>query len=274
MSYNIILNSSNVANNTNSIYRYKFITGNFTVKGNASICVSQIQIPYSWFNITSAYQNNVFNIIDWLGTTRTITLPDGFYTIADINQFCESYFINNGMYLINSAGLNVYYFQIYTNAQYYRNQTLFYAVPSTLPSGWTQPSNWIGYPGSATCPQLQILTNNFRTYSGFNAGTYGGGSVASSVLSQNVPVGSTVNSMVVKCNLVSNEVGFPTDILDTFAVEGVFGENINYDPKFQKWVKLSSGTYNSLTIEFQDQNFNPVTIIDNNLTISLLLKNE
>jgi len=273
MSYNIILNSTNVSNSTNSQYTYKFITGNFVVKENALICVSQIQIPYSWFNITSAYQNTQFNIIDWLGNTRNITLPDGFYTIQDINDYLETYFINNGMYLINSTGQNVYYFQIYSNSQYYRNQMLFYNVPISLPLGYTQPSNWIGYPVSTTNMQVVILNNNFTIYSGFNAGTYGSGTVAISILGQNIPLGSNVNSLVVSCNLINNNVGFPTDILDIFAVEGIFGENINYDPRFEKWIKIKPGTYSALIITFRDQNLNTVTINDPNLTISLLLKN-
>ncbi len=274
MSYNIILNSSNVTNSTNSQYRFNFISGNFTVKENSQICISQIQIPYSWFNITSAYNNNIFRFTDWLGTVRTITLPDGFYTISDLNNFMEIYFINNGLYLVNDVGKNIYYFSIYTNAQYYRNQFLFYPVPTSLPVGWSLGLGWIGFPAVLTCPSVTILNNNFTIYSGFNAGTYGGGGVSLSILSQNVPLGSNVNSLVIRCNLVQNSVSFPTDVLDSFPVEGVFGANINYKPPFEKWVKIDKGTYNSLLITINDQNFNNVNILDNNLTISLLLKSQ
>jgi len=273
MSYNIILNSTNVNNSTNSQYKFNFITGNFTVKEGAQICVSQIQIPYSWFNITQNYTNNKFNIIDWLGTVYNITLPDGFYTVADINNFLEIYAINNGLYLINNTGQNVYYLQLYTNQQYYSNQLLFYPVPIALPVGWVAPANWVGFPAVTTAPQFVVLNNNFTIYSGFNAGTYGGGPTPSSVLSQNVPLGSNVNSLVIRCNLVSNPVGFPTDIVDTFAVEGIFGANINYEPKFEKWVKIKAGTYNNLVVDIVDQQYNNIDIIDKNLTISLLLKN-
>lgn len=272
MSYNIILNSDNVNNSTNSQYKYNFITGNFKVNEGAEISVSQIQIPYSWFNITVAYNNNAFNFIDWLGNTYNIILPDGFYTIADVNQFMQEFFINNGMYLIN-GGKNVYFFSIFTNQQYYTNQFLFYPVPTSLPSGFTQPSNWIGYPPTSVCPQVVILNNNFTVYTGFNSGTYGGGPSPLSILSQNTPNGSNVNSLLVRCSLVSNPVGFPTDILDSFAVEGTFASNINYSPRFEKWVRLKSGVYNNLIIDFVDQNNNPIIAKDKNVTISLLLKN-
>jgi hypothetical protein len=274
MSYNIILNSDNVNNGNNSQYKFNFISGNFTVKSEAQICVSQIQIPYSWFNITEEYQNNKFDIIDWLGNIYNVILPNGFYTITDINQFLEIYSVNNGLYLINNNGQNVYYLQIFTNQQYYRNQLLFYPVPTSLPVGWVLPSNFVGFPAVSVCPQFIVLNNNFTIYSGFNPGTYGGGNIPLSVLSQNVPLGSNINSLVIRCNLCNNAIGFPSDILDTFAIEGVFGANLNYAPGFEKWVKIQPGTYNSLIIDFVDERYNQINILDNNVTISLLLKNK
>lgn len=273
MSYNIILNSTNVNNSNNTQYKYNFINGNFKVNDNAEICIGNIQIPYSWFNISAAYNNNKFNFVSWLGVTYNITLPDGFYSISDINDYMEQFAITNGLYLINS-GSNVYYFSIYTNQQYYKNQMVFYPVPTSLPTGYTAPSNFVGFPATQTCPQFVVLNNNFVTYSGFIAGTYGGGSVNINYLSQNVPVGSNINSLLVRCNLIDNGVGFPSDILDVIQINSTFGSNINYEPTFQKWVKMKPGTYNNLILEFVDQNGNPMTILDKNLTISLLLKNK
>ena len=272
MSYNIILNSDNVSNNLNSQFKYNFINGNFTIKEGAELTVSEIQIPYSWFNITQLYNNNKLNLIDWKGTTYNITFPDGFYLVSDINKYLETFCINNGLYLINDAGKYIYYFNFLSNSTYYRNQFLFYPVPVSLPSGWVQPSNFVGFPTIATCPRIVILDNDFVKYSGFNAGTYGGGSIDLSILSQSVPLGSNANSIIVRCNLISNPVGFPSDILDTFAIDGTFGSNINYLPKFEKWVKVKSGTYSNLIITLEDQNYNQLICNDPNTTISLLLK--
>lgn len=274
MSFNIILNSTNdIDPQNNSIYRYQFSNGNFKINEGSEICVSQIQIPYSWYNISSFYNNNTVQFISWLGVTYNITFPDGFYTFADLQNYMELFMINNGLYLINN-GINVYYFSMYSNQNLYKNQFLFYPVPTSLPTGFTQPANFVGYPASTLAPRFVVLNNNFVTYSGFNAATYGGGAVASSVLSQNVPVGSTVNSLLISCNLVDNSVGFPSDILDILQIDSSFGTNINYEPKFQKWVKIKAGTYNSLIINFRDQNNNQIRILDPNLTISLLLKNK
>ena len=46
--------------------------------------VSSIQVPFSWFDITAAYNNNFitfyFPTDDTTYTSFTITIPDGFYT--------------------------------------------------------------------------------------------------------------------------------------------------------------------------------------------------
>ena len=60
MSFNLTLNSSNVVNGTtNNTYQYNFRNGSFNVPEGSEMCVSQISVPYSWVNISSALGNNV-----------------------------------------------------------------------------------------------------------------------------------------------------------------------------------------------------------------------
>jgi len=272
MSYNLILNNTNVSGNTNNTYTYKFINGAFEVKDTSQLCVSNITIPYSWYNISNQLNNNTFNFIDWLGTPHSIVIPNGFYTITDLNGYLDTYFLNNGMYLINDQNQAVVYLYLYQNTTYYANQLLLYAVPTSLPSGWSLGDGWIGFPTVATAPILQVLDNNFQNYIGFTAGDYGGGNVDVSYLSNIVPNSTTVNSIVVACNIIKNDAGTPTNILDTFPITSQFGANINYDPKFQKFIKLNAGRYSSLSITFLDQNYNMLPMTDTNVCISLLLK--
>jgi hypothetical protein len=271
MSYTLVLNSSNVSSSSNSVYIYNFIGGNFTVSEDAEICVSNITIPYSWYNISSVYNNKSFQFTWTVGTITTtynVTLPNGFYLTSDINQYLELYCQQHGFYLINSSGEFIYYLQLLENVNYYKIQLLSYVVPTSLPSGWTQPSNFAGYPSVATAPSFIVLSNDFTKLIGFNPGTYGGGSSDSSTLSQFTPNGSPVNSVVVRCSLVNNSVGFPTDILDSFPITSQFGSNINYDPKFEKWLHVQPGTYNKLIITFVDQNFANIPINDSNVCIT------
>jgi hypothetical protein len=274
MSYTLVLNSSNVTTNKNT-YVYNFISNNFTVKDNAEICVSNITMPYSWFNVTSSYNNKSFQFTWTVGTTSTtytITLPDGFYLISDIQNYIELYCQTNGFYLINASGQYVYYLKLYLNSTYYSVQLLTYLVPTSLPTGYTAPSNFAGYPTTSTAPSFIVLNNNFTNLIGFVAGTYGGGTSNSSINSSYTPTGSTVNSIIVRCSLVSNNVGFPSDILDSFSINATFGSNITYYPSFEKWVKIKNGTYNNLIITFVDQNFNNISILDPSVCVTLMIK--
>ena len=59
MSFTLVINNSNLSNpNTNGTYTYNFIGGGFKVEDDMEVMLSSAQIPYSIFNITSAYGNN------------------------------------------------------------------------------------------------------------------------------------------------------------------------------------------------------------------------
>jgi hypothetical protein len=287
MSFTLVINNSNVVNtNTNATYEYKFIGGGFSVPDGMECMVSSAQIPYSIFNITEAYNNNRFRLSFPTGSLSTsytdfnITIPDGFYTIDDFNSYMQQYAISNGLYLINNVGENVYYTPaFYVNAVSYAVQMLLYTVPRSLPGGWTQPSNWIGYSGWTTdrTPHVHILANSrFGDFIGFKTGTYPTPILRTtnySVLSNKTPIGSYVNSIIIHSSLVNNPVVSPSDIIDAFQiVDTKFGSNINYQPSVEKFVRLTKGTYNSMIIYLTDQNNNPLTLLDNNLLITLLFK--
>lgn len=289
MSFTLILNSSNVSNrNTNAIFQYNFIGGNFTVEEGTEAMISSAQIPYSIFNITSVYNNNRLLIGFPTGastntyTTFNLLFPDGFYTIDDIRNFIQQYCITNGLYLINTAGDYVYYIDVQQNATYYANQILLYTVPRSLPTGWTQPSNWIGYSTftSDRTPYVQfVAANQFHEYMGFNNGIYPPGATTTgnttnySVLSNRVPIGSYVNSIIVHCSLVNNSVVSPSDIIDAFQITNTtFGANINYAPSIEKYVKLTKGNYSSMIVYLTDQNNAPITLLDPNVLITIIFK--
>jgi hypothetical protein len=280
MSNCLVLNSSNVIGRDNNIYKYNFINGMFTIKEDSEIALSSITLPYSWFNITSAYNNNTFQII-WYGSTTityTVIIPDGFYLISDINNYLENFMIQNSLYLIDSStGNYIFYVKLFTSSTYYSNQILCFAIPSSLPSGYTAPSGWAGFPIIASTPLFTVLNNNLTVLLGFSAGSYPSitQSTNYSILSNLLPpVGSPVNSIIVRCSLIDNAVAMPTDILDSFPINATFGSNINYSPNYEKWISIRKGTYSNITITFVDQDFNNIVILDPNVIITLLIKNK
>ena len=223
--FTLVLNSSNVISNSNNTsFRYNFINGNFRIPPKSKMCVSSLVAPYSWFNISSTYGNNQFSFTfpqTGSAPTYSVTLPDGFYTVSDLNNYFQQFCITNSLYLINSAGQYVYYIVFTANTTYYANQMLFFPVPTSLPSGYTTPSGWHGFPGTTLCPSMTI-PSGLGVYLGFSAGTYGGTAVANSSLSNTTPVGSTVNSIIVRSNLVDNNVSVPSDVIDSVPINSSF----------------------------------------------------
>jgi len=140
MSFTLVLNSSNVSNtSTNISFKYSFIEGGFQVK-DMEMCVSSITLPYSFYNVSSYYNNRTFSLIFPTGSTTTtiaVTLPEGFYTVTDINSYIQQVCIDYGAYLIDSTGNYVYYQQLVYNTAYYTVQLLLFSVPTTLPTGYS-----------------------------------------------------------------------------------------------------------------------------------------
>ena len=306
MPYTLVLNSSNVIGSNNSIFKYNFINGSFIVNTDSEICISQVVIPYSWFNINKTfYTNSTLQYKFPNGSTNntyTVIFPDGYYSVSDLNHYLQLYMVSQNQYFYSStAGTNLYYIQIVTNTTYYSNQIIIYNVPTTLPSGYSLPSTVINgftytgfncntttagsvgsvssfFPSSTITPQVIIpaYTGIYGLGSiiGFLGGTYPitQQSTSYNVLSNTIPNATPVNSIVVRSDIVSNPCAMPSDILDTFSINTTFGSNIIYTPPYEKWVSIQAGTYNSLTIAFQDQNFNTLQSNDPNILIALLLR--
>lgn len=284
MSFTLVLNSSNISNTaTNSTFNYNFIQGGFK-SHNCEMCVSSISIPYSWYNVSSYYNNKKFTLFMPSGGSSLnveLTLPDGFYTVNDINAYIEQKCLDNGQYLIDSTGKNVFFIKMAYNPTYYSVQILCYVVPSaigtyTRPASGTYSAGGAGLPTVASSTQIVIpSTGSIGTIIGFDAGTYPtlANSSSQSFLSTKTPIGTTVNSLILQCSLVSNRVTIPSDILDSMPITGTaFGANLTYDPSFEKFVSIKDGTYNNFTITFKDQNFNDVYAKDPNSSITLIIR--
>ena len=284
MSFTLILNSSNVVNSsTNTSFKYDFVQGGFTAD-NCEMCVSSVSIPYSWNNVSTYYNNKTFSLIfPTAATTVTYSfvLPDGFYTVTDINYFIQQTCISNGAYLIDSALNNVYFTNIAYNATYYSIQVLLFSVPTTIGT-YTRPATGLysttgtGLPTTAHTPQLIIPTSgSIGTIIGFASGTFPAAQTVTSqsLLSTLTPIGTTVNSLIMQCSLVSNRVTVPSDILDSMPITNTaFGTNIVYDPSFEKFVNIANGTYSGFTVTFRDQNLNDIYAKDPNTSITLMIR--
>jgi hypothetical protein len=287
--FSLVLNNSNVvANSNNSRYQYNFIGGNFKTK-NARMCISQVTVPYSWFNISTQWVNQQFNFIWRFGgsdTTFPLTIPSGFYSTADLNAFLQQQMISLGAFLINASGQYVFYAAIVQNQTYYANQLILTKVPTSAEAttaGLTAPTlalngvDFLGFPTVSTTPGISFpATNSVGSVIGFApSSVYGPSTSNISQLSTQTPVATNVNSLIVHCNLANNPVTMPSDILDSIPiVDTTFGANINYSPSFEKWISITDGTYNSLLITLTDENNIGIVAQDNHSLFTLVLETD
>lgn len=301
MSFSLILNSTNNINRTlNTQFRYDFLSGNFHAK-DMEMCVSSIAIPYAFFNVSTFYANQNFSILFPVAAgsfTLNISLPAGFYTVADINNYIQNQMLINGLYLINkTTSQNVFFFNLSVNTAYYTTQIVATQVPaltgtgiySTLynlpPSGQYSGT---GLPAlSTSVPRLVLPTSGgINTLIGWPSGTFptvavqastytqtgSGAQVAAGISPTVAPVGSTINSIVTRCSILKNDVTIPSDVLDGFPINTTFGSNITYSPPFEKWIKINDGTYSSFILTFVDQDLNTIYSVDPNVAVTLLIR--
>jgi len=185
----LIVNSSNVvANTNNSVFKYNFPAGNVEFMKGQNLALGSIQMYYSTFNITAAQGNNSFSYVWVDGREITITIPDGFYEIATLNDFLHFVMVQQGHYLLDSAGNYYYFITLVVNSSTYQidvncfpislatypvaTYTIGTYTASTITtSSPTTPVLW-SRPTSPITPMFRVLATNFRNIVGFQAGYY------------------------------------------------------------------------------------------------------
>lgn len=286
----IVLNQNNLVNDgQNNKLVYKF-PNSVQFKGN-SIAVSSVSLYYSWFNITSALGNNTFSYTWTVGsttTTYTITIPDGLYEISTLNSLLQFEMIANGHYLVNGAS-NVYYIEFILNPTRYAVQINTYLVPTTLPSGYTQPSGFAGYPTTDQNPVVSI-PSLFNVILGFSAGTTTNANVGNaytpptsnyiskttggtlSYLSTQSPNVQPNSCIYFSMSNINNPYSQPSSIIYGLVPTGAVGELIVERPPQFMWNRMIDGTYNELRLTFLGTDLQPIKINDPQMTIILTIK--
>ncbi len=292
----IVLGEANVINdgaNNKLVYNFP----NSVSFPNHEIAIQSIYMYYSWENINTNPLNNDFFYIYWptspytTGTLPTasavkVSIPEGLYEIATLNQYLQWFSIKYGYYLINAAGENVYYWEFIINPALYGVQLNLYPVPTSLPSGWTAPTAnvvlgtaaFAGFPASATSPQVFIPSNNnFYKIVGFPAGSILPSTASAINFSYVSPLSPQVqpNPVVfLQLSNIENNYANPSSILGVISPQVGFGELIQEVPPQFAWNKLLPGTYNSLRLSFVGTDKSQIKILDPQMTITLVIRDK
>jgi hypothetical protein len=272
--YNIILNESNLVVNDASKTSFTFNFAGSKQFQRAKISLSSVSLFYSWFNITEEFGNQTFSFTftDGTGvTTYNVTIPDGYYSVTTLNEYLQNYMISQGLFLVDASGNYVYYLEFIENPTYYAVQFNAYPFPTALPAGYSNP-NGLTFPATATTPALIVNSQGFADILGFTLGTYPNPTQATvySKLSDTTPRLNPVDNIVMRCNLLRNNISNPPDILYSLSAAGTaFGDLITDKPNELLWIDINEGFYNSITISFVDQEFRPVKFQDSSVIIQL-----
>lgn len=290
----LILNSTNLINDGyNNKLVYKF--PNSTKFSNSYIALAQAQLYYSWYNISSDYQNNIIQYI-WVNnlgvqTTYIITIPDGLYEITTLNQLLQFEFIKNGHYLVNASGENVYYAEFIVNPSRYAVQINTYLVPTSLPTGFTNPASLV-FPNTTFNPSV-ILPANINKILGFVV------NFTSNINLNNVyvpPVGSQFisklangtisyisttspnvqpnSSLILNLSNINNDIASPSGACYTIVPTVNIGENIYEKPAEFIWNKIISGTYSQITLNLLGTDLNQIKLNDPSMSFVFVIKDE
>ena len=271
----IILKSSNITDTTkNSTFEYNFPNSiNFK---NQELALIQASLYYTWFNISDELSNRTFSYQYVVGTTtntRSITLPEGLFEITDINKYLQYDFIDAGLYLIDSNGDYVYYAEFLVNTVLNSVDINTYAVPTSLPSGYSAPANWVGYPTTTYNVNIR-MASNFNQIVGYASDFESGlSSGIGTTLTFNSSLAPNVNpnsSVLVECNLIDNPFGNPSGIIYAIVPNVGVGSLINVQPPEYAFNNVKDGVYNSLRIRLLNKTtLTPLTIQDGEITLIL-----
>jgi len=275
----ILLTSNNIVNRDvgNNRLVYEFQQGGIQFKSN-EIALGTAQLYYSWYNITSAYKNNTYSYRWTNGITYSVTMPDGNYSVAEINTYLQNIMVANTHYLIEtSTGDFRYFIEWETNETFYAIQLNEYVVPTVLPTGYTLPAGatWT-FPAVASTPQIIVASNAFRDIIGFSAGTYPPAvpqATTYSILSSIAPQVNPISSLQITCSICSNPYSSQSKVIYAFGVpETLFGGQILISVPEYAFTKVVDGTYNQFEISIVDQNGFPVQLRDPQISIMLVIK--
>jgi hypothetical protein len=292
----IVLNSTNIVNdglNNKLIYRFP----NSVIFKDKYVAVSSISMYYSWYNITSTTGNNIFTYTWTSGvttTTYTITIPDGLWDITAINNYIQYICITNGTYWTIS-GTNYYPFELLVNVNRYAIQLNTYYIPTSLPSGATIPSNFVGWP-TTSFNSIVTFPSAFNAIVGYTAGfasannvggttTFATASASTnyasknsantiSYLSNTTPQVQPNSSILFSLSNINNPYTQPSSIIYSLNSNVGVGELISEKPPNFMWNRLIDGTYSELRLSFLGPSLLPVTLYDPNMTILLTIRDK
>ncbi len=275
----IIINPRNsVVNTDNNRIIYRMPTGHKF--RDLEITLSNFFIFYSWFNVTSLFQNTTYSYTWHDATVNPVVMPEGFYTTSDINGFLELTMKLNNHYIVDANGEDVFFLNLVSNPVYYTVTQTSTVIPTALPAGHSNPGG-MAFPVTASTVLLNIPTFTVAgtlgvgLLIGFSAGTTPAVSQTSTfqVNGDLIPQAHPVSNVILTCNLVDNSRFHIQDhVILTFAANTSVGSQIRIEPNVHTYYSVVERYYEFIEIELLDQNLRPLIVKDPDFQIELTVR--
>jgi hypothetical protein len=274
----IVINSSHRTDTLrNNRFQYRF-SNPINFQDGDAIALGGIQMFYSTPNITTEYQNNIIQY-RWVDNTlNTIRIPDGLYSISDLNNYCKRAMQGNNHYLESDTS-QIFYLSFEINQTFYGIQLNSSTVPTSSEASVQALSRPDGatwnFPSVKTTPQWVIPNSSkISDILGFNAGSYPATQQSTDyqITSQYVPQVHPVSAFLLHVTILKNNIAIPPSVLYSFSSDVEFGQLLEVRPSEYAFLSLQQGNFAFLDIFFTDQDFNPVTILDPSVVITLFVK--
>ena len=191
------------------------------------ITLSNLNIYYTWKNIKSSYNNKKFKISPPTWNDK-FELPDGLYSVSDIQDYFEHILKKHGEDIDKPS------VQIYVNK--IENRITF-----KIKNGYS----------------LELLTPETMELLGSTENN-----ITKAENCENVPHLETTEVVLVQCGIVNNDYQQDSRVLYTFVPNKSLGSLLEFSPSNIIFLKTFNSEYDKIKVWFTDQNSKPLEIED------------
>ena len=235
----IFMNSENRKTSKPHILKFKLSDKLDLRVDKKVIALSNLSIYYTWNNIKSSYNNNKIKISapTW---NEEFTLPDGSYSISDIQDYFEYILKKHGEKINKDNKPSV---KIYINK--IENRITF-----KIKNGYS----------------LELSTK--ETMKLLGSTKY---EITNDKNGENVPHLETIEVVLVHCNMVNNDYQQDSQVLYTFVPNKSFDSLLDISPSNHIFLKTFNSEYDEIIVWFSDQNSKPLEIEDR-INLNMVIK--
>ena len=264
----------------NNLYRLKLPKAVEFKKGD-KLSLYSFSMYNSFYNISQTQYQNTNITFTWFdNTVYNWTIPDGYYSLSDLNLWLQQQFILNKLYCVNSNNSqNIYFVQFQTNSVLYKAQIDLYFIPSSANAtlyGYQIPpgASWT-FPSQNTMVRITI-NDNLKVYFGTTQTTFGNITPAQNMnyLSDVCPSISRVFSIYLGCNLITSDFNQIGNLFSQFPISSSYGNLIKIESPIDALISIKEGIYSEITITLWDQENRPLEFIDKEMTLFLIIQTD